>query len=104
MEASMGTIIPSTATTAQPQGRRRRKGLGVWTRRILLGLVIALVALTTTGAIYQAITTMIDQRTYPPPGQLVDVGGYRLHISCVGTGNPTVVLESGMFASSSMWA
>jgi pimeloyl-ACP methyl ester carboxylesterase len=63
-----------------------------------------LLVLAASGAIYQAVATAIDQRTYPAPGQLVDVGGYRLHINCVGTGSPTVVLESGMFASSSMWA
>ena len=31
---------------------------------------------------------------YPPPGKLVDVGGYRLHINCQGQGNPTVVIEA----------
>ena len=36
-----------------------------------------------------------DVRAYPPPGQLVDVGGYRLHINCVGTGSPTVVIDAG---------
>jgi pimeloyl-ACP methyl ester carboxylesterase len=69
-----------------------------------LGLLALVAVLAITGAIYQAGATAIDQRTYPPPGQLVDVGSYRLHINCVGTGTPTVVLESGMFASSSMWA
>ncbi|HEV2665914.1 MAG TPA: hypothetical protein VG324_13435, partial [Blastocatellia bacterium] len=37
-------------------------------------------------------------KTYPPPGKLVDVGGWRLHLNCTGKsrGNaPTVVLESG---------
>ncbi|MFC3052555.1 alpha/beta fold hydrolase [Kordiimonas pumila] len=33
----------------------------------------------------------------PPPGQMVDVGGYKLHIHCTGadTGLPTVVIETG---------
>ena len=35
---------------------------------------------------------------------MVDVGGYRLHIHCLGQGGPTVVLEGGMFASSAMWS
>jgi pimeloyl-ACP methyl ester carboxylesterase len=30
-----------------------------------------------------------------PPGKLVDIGGYRLHVNCTGKGNPTVVLEAG---------
>jgi pimeloyl-ACP methyl ester carboxylesterase len=32
----------------------------------------------------------------PPPGRLVDIGGYRLHIDCQGTGSPTVILEAGL--------
>ena len=35
------------------------------------------------------------------PGQLVDVGGHRLHLNCTGTGSPTVVLEPGAGMSSS---
>lgn len=40
-----------------------------------------------------------DQPTpFPPPGQRVDLGGYRLHISCQGEkahpGDPTVILEA----------
>jgi pimeloyl-ACP methyl ester carboxylesterase len=30
-----------------------------------------------------------------PPGTLVDVGGYRIHIDCTGTGSPTVILIGG---------
>ena len=33
--------------------------------------------------------------TYLPPGKLVDVGGYRLHLNCSGKGGPTVVLIAG---------
>jgi pimeloyl-ACP methyl ester carboxylesterase len=32
----------------------------------------------------------------PPPGRLVDIGGYRLHIDCEGTGSPAVILEAGL--------
>ena len=35
------------------------------------------------------------------PGQLVDVGGHRLHLHCTGSGSPTVVLEPGAGMSSS---
>jgi pimeloyl-ACP methyl ester carboxylesterase len=31
----------------------------------------------------------------PPPGTLVDIGGYRLHIYCQGTGDPAVVMLAG---------
>jgi pimeloyl-ACP methyl ester carboxylesterase len=38
---------------------------------------------------------------YPPPGRLVDVGSYRLHINCQGVtvdGSPTVVMEAAEFS------
>jgi pimeloyl-ACP methyl ester carboxylesterase len=34
-----------------------------------------------------------------PAGELIDVGGYRLHLECVGTGSPTIVLEPGAMAT-----
>ncbi|HET9221612.1 MAG TPA: alpha/beta hydrolase, partial [Roseiflexaceae bacterium] len=52
---------------------------------------------------YEAIAAGGDARRYPPPGQLVDVGGYRLHINCVGAGSPTVVLDAGLGGSSLDW-
>jgi alpha/beta superfamily hydrolase len=32
---------------------------------------------------------------YARPGQLVDVGGFRLNFYCMGSGSPTVVFDSG---------
>lgn len=81
------------------RGRRvlRRLALG-------LGLVIVLLAgLALAGASYEAIAAGGDAKAYPPPGQLVDVGGYRLHIQCVGTGSPTVVLDAGLGGTSLDW-
>jgi pimeloyl-ACP methyl ester carboxylesterase len=53
--------------------------------------------------VYQAIATSRDAAANPPPGRLVDVGGHRLHIWCVGEGSPTVVLESGLANRSADW-
>jgi pimeloyl-ACP methyl ester carboxylesterase len=69
----------------------------------LLGLVVALLALAVAGAIYQAIATELAERAYPPPGEMVDVGGYSLHINCVGQGSPTVVLDAGLGEFSAHW-
>jgi pimeloyl-ACP methyl ester carboxylesterase len=74
-----------------------------WTRKALLWLVVALLILALIGAIYQAIATELDERAYPPPGQLVDVGGHSLHINCIGAGNPTVILEAANFGMSAHW-
>src|SRR5687768_4569261 len=69
----------------------------------ILGLVLALLVLAVLGAIYQAIATKRAERAYPPPGEMVDVGGYSLHINCVGQGSPTVVLDAGSGGFSAQW-
>jgi len=39
-----------------------------------------------------------------PPGRLVDVGQRKLHLHCVGTGSPTVVLEAGASSFALDWS
>jgi pimeloyl-ACP methyl ester carboxylesterase len=69
-----------------------------------LGVVLILIAgLVLAGAGYEAIAARGDTQAYPAPGQLVDVGGFRLHIHCVGTGTPTVVLDAGLGGTSLDW-
>ena len=41
---------------------------------------------------------------YPPPGRMVDIGGYKLHLNCTGEGSPTVILEAGNGTMSAGWA
>jgi pimeloyl-ACP methyl ester carboxylesterase len=103
----MNPISVATKTTVRQQVARRKHGFIFWTGRVLLGLLALLVGLAATGASYQAIATANDQRTFPLPGQLVDVGGYRLHLQCRGTahpGSPTVILEAGAGLASPSWA
>src|SRR5829696_7254243 len=69
----------------------------------LLVLIVVLLALAVLGAIYQAIATERAERAYPPPGEMVEVGGYSLHINCVGQGSPTVVLDAGSGGFSAQW-
>jgi pimeloyl-ACP methyl ester carboxylesterase len=70
----------------------------------LLGLLTLLLALAATGALYQAVATAIDRRSFASPRRLIDLGGYQMHISCTGQGSPTVVLEAGAGAPSGVWA
>jgi pimeloyl-ACP methyl ester carboxylesterase len=67
-------------------------------------MIAGVLALAVIGAVYQTVATEIDQRAYPPPGEMVDLGGHRLHIDCVGQGSPTVILESGLGNMSADWA
>ncbi|HEY6253947.1 MAG TPA: alpha/beta hydrolase [Candidatus Angelobacter sp.] len=39
-----------------------------------------------------------------PLGRMVDLGGYKLHINCIGEGKPTVVLSIGGGGFSTDWA
>src|SRR5215813_11980483 len=44
---------------------------------------------------------------FPPPGKLVDVGGWRLHLNCTGqarASQPTVILEAGVGDFSVEWS
>ena len=70
-------------------------------RRLLLYPALAMLALCSIGGSYQTVSEAADAQAYPMPGQLIDVGGHRLHLNCTGTGSPTVVLEPGAGATSS---
>jgi pimeloyl-ACP methyl ester carboxylesterase len=69
--------------------------------RWLLYPVLAVLMLACVGGGYETVRESLDARVYPMPGQLVDVGGHRLHLHCTGTGSPTVVLEPGQGGASS---
>ena len=68
--------------------------------RILLGTIAVLSLLPMAGASYEAIASASDSRDYPAPGELIDVGGYRLHLNCTGDGAPTLILEAGLGGNS----
>jgi pimeloyl-ACP methyl ester carboxylesterase len=72
--------------------------------RILTGITVFILLLATTGMIYQTAAAESDQRKYPPPGVLVNVDGYKMHIYCMGTGSPTIILDHAGGGSSMDWA
>jgi pimeloyl-ACP methyl ester carboxylesterase len=69
--------------------------------RWLLYPVLAVLMVAAVGGGYETVRESFDARIYPMPGQLVDVGGHRMHLHCTGTGSPTVVLEPGQGGASS---
>jgi pimeloyl-ACP methyl ester carboxylesterase len=75
----------STADPPIPKGRRR---IWVWLKRGTLGLVAALAGLSLLGIIIQTIGSMRDARRFPTTGQMVDAGGYRLHMVIAGSSLP----------------
>jgi pimeloyl-ACP methyl ester carboxylesterase len=100
---TMQSKAPPRQTERESQGARPRRGLGSWIRRGLVWMIAGLLTLAVIGALYQAIATQIDQRTYSPPGEMVDVNGHLMHINCVGEGSPTVILEAANLGMSSHW-
>jgi pimeloyl-ACP methyl ester carboxylesterase len=87
-------------TESAPPPRRRGRGCLVWlggTAAVLLGLALL-------GAGYESVSEASDARADAPPGRMVDVGGHRLHIDCVGAGSPTVVIDYGWGDSAASWS
>lgn len=67
--------------------------------RRLLTVALAVVAIVT--CLFPATATA------RPPGDsfqgLVDVGGHRLYVNCIGRGGPTVILEAALGGNSTIW-
>jgi len=74
-----------------------------WTMRILVVLGAFLIVAALSGATYQWLATRRELSATPPPGQLVDIGGYRLHLWCTGDGAPAVILDTGLGGSTPGW-
>lgn len=91
--------MPSNQIGTKRTSRRRGRGCLLW-----LGAGLAtLLGLMLVGYVYEPMAEAADARAYPPPGQMVDVGGYRLHINCTGDGSPTVMIVAGLGDWSTTW-
>lgn len=77
-------------------------------RKILLRatilLIAAIVAVLGLGAAYNALSIWHYRIVAGVPGKIYDVGGYRMHLWCTGSGSPTVVLSAGLGDDSLIWA
>ncbi len=74
-----------------------------WTMRIFVVLGAFFIVAALSGATYQWLATRKELAATPPPGHLVDIGGYRLHLWCTGDGAPAVILDTGLGGSSADW-
>src|SRR5262245_43409485 len=64
-----------------------------------LGLKVVLALAFVASSI--GLAAQINRR--PDIDRRVDVGGYSLHITCAGSGSPTVILEAGLGANVRTW-
>ena len=66
-------------------------------RALLWSWAAVLMLLALTGLTYEAYADAKTAREFPPPGTMVDIGGRRLHLVCIGRDDPmepTVIFEA----------
>ncbi len=86
-------------------GTKWRKG-GIRTPlRVIGGSALGLALVCAAGFGLQLMAARRDERRFPPPGRMVDGGGFRMHLEVTGErrGGATVVLEAGLGSFSPNW-
>ena len=71
--------------------------------QIILGLLLIDALLLLAGFVYQQQAVAQEQKRFPAPGQMVDVGGHQLHIHCLGEGDVTIIVDTGAADWSLSW-
>ncbi len=72
-------------------------------RYVVITEFLLLLIVCVIGYGYESRARARDAKLYKPPGRMIDIGGYRLHLNCQGEGGPTVVLEYGLEGSYLDW-
>src|ERR1017187_1952005 len=79
-----------------------RAWLRITVRLTLMAAAIVLIAPVSAAAFnYFAIRQY--RAIYSVPGRMYSVGGYKTHLYCIGSGTPTIVLESGLGDDFLIW-
>jgi pimeloyl-ACP methyl ester carboxylesterase len=71
---------------------------------LLSAIGLFLILLLVCGIVYQRIGVAIDRKRVRPFGQMIRAPGGSFHVNCIGKDGITVILESGISASSLSWA
>jgi protein-S-isoprenylcysteine O-methyltransferase Ste14/pimeloyl-ACP methyl ester carboxylesterase len=99
---------PTLARTYRDEWKRYAARVPRWifpSRRAVVGLWLAMVAMVPlAGLVYEAYADGTGMLEFIPPGTLVDVGGRRLHLLCIGEGEPTVIFEGSAFGNAASFA
>ena len=84
----------------------KRRGCLWWAIRILILLVVVTALPFLAGYIVETRALSQLPEKYPPPGEMVDIGEYSIHLHCTGnpSDRPVVVVSSGYSMSSLHWA
>lgn len=93
---------------SNPQNQTASKSRGClwWAVRAVGVLIVLNVLLFLAAYVTEKIALARLPGKYPPPGQMIDVGDYSLHLHCTGepSDKPVVVVSSGFSLSSIHWA
>ena len=73
------------------------------TEYALLSLVLLLGACMVFGTVWNITAHDRFVAAHRAPGVMYEVNGYQMHMDCMGQGSPTILIESGLGASSPMW-
>src|ERR1700739_545512 len=65
------------------------------TERIVLSAVVLVAAAVAGSASFNAIARLWFRAHNPPPGEMYTVDGHKMHMYCMGSGSPTIVLDAG---------
>jgi len=95
---------PATRSGASVAPSTRRAIIGARLMKVALWCLGTFAALVLGLFAYHMIRCAIESRRFPAPGQMIDIGGRRLHIWSQGQGEPVVVLDAPMGGSSLGWA
>lgn len=82
------------------QSLKQKRGCMWWLGIVLIVILVLVSGTWIAGA--SAKKKLMAQN--PAPGQMVDAGGFKMHIHCTGEGSPTVILVSGLDDFSIMWS
>ena len=85
------------------QSSSRKRGCLQWGMVSLGALALLLTAVLAVVAFQGSRAKAALRAQYPPPGQMVDAGGHKMHIYCQGSGSPTVLLVPGAGDFSLTW-
>jgi pimeloyl-ACP methyl ester carboxylesterase len=71
-------------------------------RLVLFAMVIGSAALAVSAG-FNAMTLLRFREFARPPGEIYLVNGHRMHIDCVGSGSPAIVLDAGLGSDALIW-
>jgi pimeloyl-ACP methyl ester carboxylesterase len=71
---------------------------------LVITLLIAIVAVLVLQALAQFLCVRVDARKFSVPGSIVNTLRGSMHVRQMGSGNPAIVLEAGIAASSLNWS